>query len=222
MEDGQQLIAWACGDGSQEVPIEGADDGAVWFNPMTAWFTTSVDGVVAVLGVTASAEGLRVGSASFLPPLDVDAVAGTAAPAAPAEGNDDAGPVSRAAVEFDHVGALAELAGECVITRDPYSTLGRIPAAVRVGNRPLITTTTLQRIAGSTASPLADRERWQQVDALIEEFDRTPGRKGLAPAVADRLGVSIRTAHRYIGTVRAQRAETIEVRFFSNANLEVK
>jgi hypothetical protein len=161
-----------------------------------------------VLGVAATPEQLRVTAASFVPAVGIET-----------EVQDEVGPVTRAAVDFDHVGALAELAAECVLSR--YSYGGRIPATTGIGNRPLVTTTTLQRIAGSTASQLADPEKWRQVDELIEEYDRTPGRKGLPGEVAERLGVSVRTAHRYIAAVRAQRAETIEVRFF-RTNLEVK
>jgi hypothetical protein len=219
MGDGQRLLTWACDDGAVEVELEDASMGEVWFSSMTAWFTTSVEGVVAILGVAATPQQIRVSAASFVPPLDVDAVAGDRAPASPENGDDELGPVSRAAIDFDHVAALAELANECVIARYPYDE--RLPASVQIGDRAAVTVPTLQRISGAKAPRLTDREIWRQVDELIEEYARTPGRKGLPGAVAERLGVSVRTAHRYIAAVRAQQDETVEVRFYKT-NMEVE
>jgi hypothetical protein len=199
-----------------------APEGAVRFTSMTAAFSTSVDGVWALLGIASSSTRLWVTSAAFVPPLDLDAgdeLDLDAGDGEPPELEGDVGPAAMASAAFDHADALAEVAAECFIVRTP--DLGRIPASVTIGGGPAITTDTLQKISGARAPRPTSDEVFAQVDALIRDYERTPGRKGLPGAVAERLGVTLRTAHRYIAAVKAQRANTLEVRF-SKAKLEVK
>jgi hypothetical protein len=180
--------------------VDGGPDGTVRFTSMTAVFATASDGVMASLQVAASQTHLGVTGAAFVPDSELDIGPGDQ----PAEiEGEDGGPVSDAASAFDYTSALAELAAQCVIRRFPAGV--RIPATVTIGSGPVITTDTLQKIAGSKALRPTSDEIFRQTDELIREFDRTPTRKGLPAAVAQRLGVTIRTAHRYIAAVRAEK-----------------
>ena len=192
--DAQQLIVWDCPTNATEVVVHDDPGGASHFTPMTAWFTTPVADVVARLHVVADDSGrLTVISASFVPFRDKD------------EADVD---VVAAASGYDFPAALGKLDRGSRIRRLPSDAL--FPDGVRVGDGPTLSVGAAQRIAGTKASRTPERI-WREVRILMDEYKES-GERGLPTAVAQRLGVTVRTAHRYIAAVRAEDAG-VQVRF---------
>jgi hypothetical protein len=195
-----QLIVWECGEHPSEVALAG-EEHTFLMSSVTAWFTTSEENVIARVYVAADEAGTRVQGATFLP------YGGDEEPSA-----DE---LSAAMRSFDAVAALRVVVRQCSVRRLPAD--GVLPEAVVIGDGHPLSTHTLSRITGPGPGPSVARVQ-RTVRKLMADY---ADKRGLPGAVAAELGVSVRTAHRYIAAVRAEQEGTHEVRRYET-KLEAK